>query len=71
MPEDEHEGADASLVVGPVGPVGPVGDVMRQRWKLLVAYDGAAFRGFALQPEVPTVAGDLRHALSRTARLQS
>jgi tRNA pseudouridine38-40 synthase len=35
----------------------------------LVAYDGAAFRGFADQPEVPTVAGVLRQALGRTARL--
>jgi tRNA pseudouridine38-40 synthase len=40
-----------------------------QRWKLLLAYDGAAFRGFAVQPEVPTVAGALRQALERTARL--
>jgi tRNA pseudouridine38-40 synthase len=41
-----------------------------QRWRLLIAYDGAAFRGFAAQPEVPTVAGALRLALGRTARLQ-
>jgi tRNA pseudouridine38-40 synthase len=40
-----------------------------QRWRLVLAYDGAAFRGFALQPEVPTVAGALRQALERTARL--
>jgi tRNA pseudouridine38-40 synthase len=40
-----------------------------QRWRLLLAYDGAAFRGFADQPEVPTVAGALRQALARTARL--
>jgi tRNA pseudouridine38-40 synthase len=40
-----------------------------QRWRLLIAYDGAAFRGFAAQPEVPTVAGALRQALERTARL--
>ena len=40
-----------------------------QRWRLLLAYDGAAFRGFALQPEVPTVAGALRQALERTARM--
>ena len=40
-----------------------------QRWRLLVAYDGAAFRGFAVQPELPTVAGALRVALERTARL--
>jgi tRNA pseudouridine38-40 synthase len=41
-----------------------------QRWRLLLAYDGAAFRGFAAQPEIPTVAGALRQALERTARLR-
>jgi tRNA pseudouridine38-40 synthase len=40
-----------------------------QRWRLLIAYDGAAFRGFAAQPEIPTVAGALSQALERTARL--
>jgi tRNA pseudouridine38-40 synthase len=42
-----------------------------QRWRLLIAYDGGAFRGFADQPEVPTVAGALRLALGRTARLSA
>jgi tRNA pseudouridine38-40 synthase len=42
----------------------------RQRWRLRLAYDGSAFRGFAIQPEVPTVAGALRDALARTARLE-
>ena len=40
-----------------------------QRWRLLLAYNGAAFRGFAAQPQVPTVAGALRQAIERTARL--
>jgi tRNA pseudouridine38-40 synthase len=49
--------------------VEPPAGAATQRWRLLVAYDGAAFRGFAVQPEVPTVAGALRQALERTARL--
>jgi tRNA pseudouridine38-40 synthase len=40
-----------------------------QRWRLLIAYDGAAFRGFAVQPEVPSVAAALCRALERTARM--
>jgi tRNA pseudouridine38-40 synthase len=40
-----------------------------QRWRLLIAYDGAAFRGFAAQPQIPTVAGALSQALGRTARM--
>ena len=50
-------------------PAGAGPDTGLQRWRLLIAYDGAAFRGFAAQPEVPTVAGALRQALERTARL--
>jgi tRNA pseudouridine38-40 synthase len=43
----------------------------RRRWRLVVAYDGAPFRGFAAQgPEVPTVAGVLSAALARTARIE-
>jgi tRNA pseudouridine38-40 synthase len=40
-----------------------------QRWRLVVAYDGAAFKGFADQPQVPTVAGALRQALGLTSRM--
>ena len=39
------------------------------RWRLVVAYDGSAFRGFAAQPGQATVAGALAEALARTARL--
>ena len=40
-----------------------------QRWRLDLAYDGAAFHGFAYQPEFVTVVGVLRATLARTLRL--
>ena len=36
--------------------------------KMLVAYDGSGFHGFALQPGVPTVAGAISAALERALR---
>ena len=39
------------------------------RVKLVVAYDGAAFHGFAPNRDVPTVAGSLRGALERVLRV--
>jgi tRNA pseudouridine38-40 synthase len=47
----------------PEEPAAPTGDVVRAR--LVVAYDGSAFHGFAAQPGVPTVAGTLGRALER------
>ncbi len=41
-----------------------------RRWRLLLAYDGAPFRGFAAQPGQPTVAGVVSEALARTLRLE-
>jgi tRNA pseudouridine38-40 synthase len=42
-----------------------------ERWRLLIAYDGSSFRGFAAQPGVRTVAGVLSEALARSARASS
>lgn len=39
-----------------------------KRMRLLVAYDGSRFRGFALQPGLPTVGGALVAALERYLR---
>ena len=41
------------------------------RWRLTVAYRGTAFHGFAAQPGMRTVAGDLAAALARLARLDT
>jgi tRNA pseudouridine38-40 synthase len=40
-----------------------------QRWRLLLAYDGRGFRGFAAQPGAVTVAGVLSEALTRVTRV--
>jgi tRNA pseudouridine38-40 synthase len=39
------------------------------RARLLMAYNGSAFHGFALNPGVPTVAGSLAEALSTVSRM--
>jgi tRNA pseudouridine38-40 synthase len=39
-----------------------------RRWRLLIAYDGRGFRGFAAQPGAVTVAGALSEALTRVTR---
>lgn len=44
-------------------PAGPQGPLVRVR--LLVAYDGSAYRGFAAQPGVKTVGGALAGALEK------
>ena len=47
--------------IRPAAPEGP-----SVRVKLLVAYDGRGFKGFAAQPGQKTVGGALAHALERT-----
>jgi len=39
-----------------------------RRWRLVVAYDGSGFRGFAAQPGAPTVAAALAQAIARATR---
>ena len=41
-----------------------------QRWRLDLAYDGAAFSGFAYQPQCTTVVGALRATLASTLHLE-
>jgi len=45
--------------------------VATSRWRLDLAYDGAAFAGFAVQPDRVTVVGDLRAAIARTLQLDN
>src|SRR5688572_23052364 len=47
----------------PDDPAAPEGPLVRVR--MVVAYDGTGFRGFAANPGVPTVAGTLGAALAR------
>lgn len=43
---------------------------MTIRVALRVAYDGTDFRGFAANPDVPTVGGEIRYALSRVLQYE-
>jgi tRNA pseudouridine38-40 synthase len=54
---------DTSSDAPPPGDALPAGPTRRVR--LVVAYDGSGFRGFAAQPGVVTVAGTLTDAISR------
>jgi tRNA pseudouridine38-40 synthase len=55
-----------TLFDDPSAPAGPSGPLVRVR--LLVAYDGSGFHGFAEQPGVRTVGGALREAIERVTR---
>src|SRR5271170_1458904 len=37
----------------------------RPKWKLVLAYDGADFRGWQVQPNQPTIQGELSNAIER------
>jgi tRNA pseudouridine38-40 synthase len=65
-PPDAGDGA-VSRGKGDHGDEGPDG-ADRIRLRLVVAYDGSGFRGFAAQPGQPTVAGSLSGALSTALR---
>ena len=54
-----------NAVVKPAPPEVAPPDEGLQRWRALVAYDGAPFHGFAANPGVATVAGTLQDALAR------
>jgi tRNA pseudouridine38-40 synthase len=56
---------DTADTVAAVAPADAVDTVDTVRARLVVAYDGSGFHGFALQPDVPTVAGALRDALEK------
>ena len=66
-PESDAPESDAGASGGPgPRPTAPEG---ANRWRLVLAYDGSGFRGFAAQPGTVTVAGTLAAALARAARL--
>ncbi len=50
----------------PATPAAPSGPLVRVR--MLVAYDGSGFHGFAAQPGHRTVAGVLQEAIEKVAR---
>jgi tRNA pseudouridine38-40 synthase len=50
----------------PEASAAPTGPLMRVR--MLVAYDGSPFHGFAVQPGVRTVGGSLTEAIARVVR---
>jgi tRNA pseudouridine38-40 synthase len=41
----------------------------QRRWRLDLSYDGSAFHGFAAQPDISTVAGELAGVLATVLRL--
>jgi tRNA pseudouridine38-40 synthase len=49
----------------------PAEVVPTQRWRMLVAYNGLGFGGFAAQPGRTTVAGALSEALTRVTRAEA
>jgi tRNA pseudouridine38-40 synthase len=64
-------GATRTPAARAAAPKQPAPDTVTTRWRFLLAYDGSAFRGFAAQPNQPTVAGALAEALARTTRMDA
>ncbi len=61
----EPPSSPGALPDAPAAPAAPASTV---RLRLVVAYDGSGFRGFAAQPGLPTVAGALCDAIATVAR---
>ncbi len=59
---------DSAETAEPTGSIESAAPSFRVR--MTVAYDGSKFHGFAIQPEVPTVAGALVVAIERALRVK-
>ncbi len=69
MAQDPVQTSRPAQTPRPGEPASPADLPALRRWRLLVAYNGRRFRGFAEQDGVPTVAGELAAALKRATRM--
>ena len=70
--EAERGGATVQTERAPAGGVSPpaASEAIKQVLKLVVAYDGTEFHGFAAQPNTRTIAGVLSEAMGRVLRAE-